>query len=334
MKSYSFLFGLLVLLACKPEDLSNGHIQTVTGSINSHQLGNTLIHEHVLVDFIGADSTNKQRWNKEEVTEMVLPYLLEIKEQGFKSLVECTPAYLGRDPELLKILSEKSGIQILSNTGYYGARQNKFLPAHAFSETADQLAQRWIDEWQNGIDGTGIKPGFIKIGVDPGSLSEIHRKLVKAAAITHLSTGLTIAAHTGPAVPAMEELEELNRQGVSPEAFIWVHAQNEKDLSQHLKAAKMGAWVSLDNLSEDKVDQYVSMVKNLRDQGLLNRTLVSHDAGWYSPGEEKGGNFRPYATFQDHFVPALLKAGFSESEIQQLLVDNPIQAFSVKIRKL
>ena len=63
-------------------------------------------------------------------------------------------------------MSEASELHILSNTGYYGAANDKHLPAHAFDETAEQLAARWIRECERGIDGTGIKPAFMKIGVD------------------------------------------------------------------------------------------------------------------------------------------------------------------------
>jgi len=148
-----------MLSSCAP---SEPGIITVTGEIPASAMGKTLHHEHLLVDFIGADSTGYHRWNRDSVIEKVLPYLLEIKRLGYKTLVECTPAYLGRDPLLLKMLSEKSGIQILTNTGYYSAVGGKFIPKHGFTETAQQLANRWIDEAKNGIEGTGIFPGFIK----------------------------------------------------------------------------------------------------------------------------------------------------------------------------
>lgn len=169
---------------------SEGIINTVRGEIKASDLGKTLIHEHVLVDFIGADKINANRWNHQKVIDKVLPYLLEIKERGIKSLVECTPAYLGRDVLLLQKLSTLSKLHILTNTGYYGASDNKFLPDFAFKETAKQLSSRWIKEFEEGIDGTEIKPGFIKIGVNPVSLSPLHQKLVRAAALTHLETGL------------------------------------------------------------------------------------------------------------------------------------------------
>jgi len=168
---------------------------TVSGSISPTQMGTTLAHEHILVDFIGADSTGYHRWERDKVVEKVLPFLKEAKELGVKTLIECTPAYLGRDPILLNMLSQKSGLYILTNTGYYGARNNKFIPKHAFKETANQLARRWTKEWEEGIEDTKIRPGFIKISVNPEpELSPMHQKIVRAAARTHLRTGLTIAS--------------------------------------------------------------------------------------------------------------------------------------------
>lgn len=332
MKTYLPLLGLLWLWACQAPP-STGTIQTVRGPIPTDQLGQTLIHEHILVDFIGADSTGYHRWDREEVVEEVLPYLQEIKALGYETLIECTPAYLGRDPRLLKTLSELSGLQILTNTGYYGARNNIFVPEHAFSETADQLANRWTREWEQGIEDTGIKPGFMKISVDQDSvLSPTHQKLIRAAGMTHRATGLTIASHTLLAVPAFQQLEILREERVAPEAFIWVHAQAEEDLSEHVRAARLGAWISLDNVNADQIDRYVAMLQNLKDHGLLNRALISHDAGWYSPGEEKGGDFRGYTDISQHLLPALREAGFSDSDIEQLLVQNPVEAFRIRTR--
>jgi len=110
------------------------YTNTVNGSIPSTQLGKTLIHEHFLVDFIGADKINAARWSRADVIQKVLPYLLEAKEVGVKSVFDCTSDFLGRDVILLKKLSELSGVQIITNTGYYGAVQNKYLPSWALSE--------------------------------------------------------------------------------------------------------------------------------------------------------------------------------------------------------
>lgn len=319
----------LILSSC---DTKESGIITVTGEIPASAIGKTLHHEHVLVDFIGADSTGYHRWNKNEVVEKVLPYLLEIKKLGYKSLVECTPAYLGRDPELLKMLSEKSGIQIITNTGYYSAVGGKFIPEHGFTETAEQLAARWIDEAKNGIEGTGIYPGFIKIAVDRTPLEEINRKVVEAACITHKATGLVIMSHTGLAVPAFQQIEILEKYGVHPSAFIWTHAHNEADFSKQIEAAKMGAWIAFDNFNPGRLDKFVEFALLMKKEGLLNKLMFSHDAGWYKPGEPNGGEFRGFTEIEELLIPALETSGLSQPDIYQLFTANPTEAFKVKKR--
>jgi phosphotriesterase-related protein len=325
---------LLMMTLSQCTSKMDGIIMTVNGPVSSKKMGISLIHEHILVDFIGADSVNDSRWDKSKVINRSLPFLKQIKGLGCKTFVECTPAYLGRDPILLKTLSDSSGLNIITNTGYYGAVNNKFIPKHAFNETADQLAARWKMEWDNGIDDTGIKPGFIKIGVMGGNLSDLHKKLVMAAARTHLKTGMVITSHTGPAITAFEQLAVLREEGVLPEAFIWAHAQSEHDLYNHLKAAKMGAWISLDGLNDNNLNEYIIMIKNLKVNHLINKVLLSQDSGWYHPGEENGGDYSGYTTLVEKLVPLLLKENFSRKEINQLLVINPSKAFTIRVRRI
>jgi len=332
MKKFHILLSVFILFFTVSCQTNEPKIITVSGEIPASQIGKTLHHEHLLVDFIGADSISYNRWNKNEVVKKVLPYLLEIKKLGYKTLVECTPAYLGRDPELLKMLVEKSGMQIITNTGYYSAVEGKFIPKHGFTETAEQLASRWIDEAQNGIEGTGVYPGFIKISVERGPLEAINRKVVEAACITHKATGLVIMSHTGLAVPAFQQLEILHEYGVDPSAFIWTHAHNESDFNKHLQAARMGAWIAFDNFNPDRLDRYVEFALLMKKEGLLNHLMFSHDAGWYKPGEPDGGSFRDFTDIENLLIPALEKNGLVQQDIYQLFTLNPAEAFQVKIR--
>jgi phosphotriesterase-related protein len=276
-----YLVSMLVLAgvlhACNSSDTTTdqGKILTVTGAIDPSDLGTTLTHEHLLVDFIGADGTGYHRWNRDTVIRAVGPFLEEIQPLGVQSFVECTPAYLGRDPLLLKQLSEQTGIQILTNTGYYGARNNKFIPGEALELNAEALAAIWIDEFRNGIDGTGIRPGFIKIGVD----------------------------------------------------------------ANNIRAAERGAWISLDNVNAARDSNpgarfstawYVERIVAMKEAGLLDRLLISHDAGWYRPGEPGGGTFRGFTDIFTTLVPALEEQDFTDAEINQLMIVNPSKAFVVR----
>lgn len=334
------LFGIIII-TCKPADRDT--IMTVDGPVPALQIGKTLEHEHILVDFIGADSTGYFRWNRDSVVEKMLPFVNAAKEKGVSTIIECTPAYLGRDPLILQELSSRTGVNFITNTGYYGARKNIFIPESFYQADASQIAALWINEFKNGIETTGIKPGFIKIAVDPDdSLSPEHIKLIIAAAITHLKTGLVIDSHTGPDKPAFEQLKILKDMGVDPSAFIWVHAQRGTS-EGNIEAAQMGAWISLDNVRNRpqleshqpfSIDWYADRIVDLKNHNLLNRILISHDSGWYDPAIPGGGNINGYTDIFDFLIPALKEKGITDDEINQIMTLNPSDAFKIKIRKL
>jgi len=303
-------------------------INTVLGPIPPETLGMTLMHEHILVDFVGADRIAPGRYDAAEVIRTVLPHLRKLRAAGCKTLVECTPAYLGRDPALLTQLSRGSSLQIITNTGFYGASADKYVPPFAFRETAEQLSARWTREARKGIPPSGVRPGFIKIGADAGPLSPINTKLVSAAAITHLRTGLVIASHTGDGVAAIAQLGVLKKYAVSPSAWIWVHAQNERDRALHRRAAEMGAWVEFDGISEQTMELHVELLMGMKRFQLLNRVLISQDAGWYHVGEPGGGSFRGYDFLFSSFLPLARKSGLDDKDIRLLLVENPQRALT------
>lgn len=312
-------------------------ILTVKGPIPASEMGTTLAHEHVLVDFAGADSTGYHRWERDKVVERVLPYLKEIQKLGVTTLVECTPAYVGRDPWVLKALSDETGMNLVTNTGYYGAHGNHYIPQAFYEMDATELSQIWIDEYVHGIEGSGVKPGFIKIAVDgDDQLSPEHKKIITAAALAHQKTGLVIASHTGPDKPAFAQIEVLKSHGIDPSVFIWVHAQGGS-IEGNIEAAQAGTWISLDNVnaqrpegSEFDISWYVQRIQSMKSAGLLHRVLISHDAGWYSPGETDGGDFRGFTALFNLLIPALEESGFTRNELDQLLVKNPMEAYSIR----
>lgn len=279
--------------------------------------GSVLVHEHVMVDFIGADQIRPGRYDSDEVFKAARPKLEELKRLGCRRMFECTPNFIGRDPELLARLSDAVGMEIWSNTGLYGAANHKYVPAFARTETAEQLARRWIAESRE-----SWRPRFIKIGVNKGPLNSLDRKLVTAAALTSKETGLTIASHTGDGAAALEQLEIVDAGKVRPSKLVWVHAQNERDASIHEKMARAGAWVEFDGISPKTADHHLECVRFMASKGLLHRTLISQDAGWYHVGEPGGGNYRPYTYIYTGFLPRL-----AAGQGQALLVENPVSAF-------
>jgi phosphotriesterase-related protein len=287
------------------------------GAAFASPIASVLVHEHVLVDFIGTDQIRPGRYDRDEVFRIALPKLEELRRFGCRRLLDCTPNFLGRDPELLARLSGAAGLEIWSNTGLYGAANHKFLPAYARSETPAQLAKRWVAETRE-----AWRPRFIKIGVNRGPLDELDLKLIRAAAITSRETGLTIASHTGDGAAAMEQLEVVTAERVSPAKFVWVHAQNERNHELHEKIARAGAWVEFDGVGPKTIELHLECVAFLAAKGLGRRTLVSQDSGWYHVGEAGGGEFRGYTYLYSDFLPRL-----DPAQIPVLMWENPRAAF-------
>ncbi|MCS7091403.1 MAG: phosphotriesterase [Verrucomicrobiota bacterium] len=351
----SFLQWVLLLLAgCgRRERLTcpgahgtppQGIIYTVTGPIQANDLGPALTHEHVVTDFLGAEKAPGPRYDPELAFQQILPHLHALRARGVQALFECTPQYIGRDVRLLRRLAQHSGLRIITNTGYYGAVGCRYLPRHAFEETADQLAKRWLQEWLQSIEGTSIRPGFIKLGTDRGPLSPLHEKLLRAAARVHLQSGLTICAHTADGVAAFDQIRILHAEGVHADAFVWAHAQNGSD-EERVRAARLGAWISLDgyNLRAGTPEHYVRMLLHLKQAGCWHRVLVSHDDGWAVEGEQlrqavikpfHNGNPVPYTAVCTRLQPDLLAAGVTARELDQLLRTNPARAFAIRVRAL
>jgi predicted metal-dependent phosphotriesterase family hydrolase len=316
-------------------------LMTVKSLISQKQMGVTLPHEHILVDFIGADQIDTSQYDYEKIYEVALPFLQKLKAAGCQTLIECTPNFLGRSPLLFKRLADATGLHIITNTGLYGAVDHKFLPEYAKTETAQQLSERWLKEWTDGIDNTNIRPGFMKISVGDGPISDLQKKLVEAAALTHLKSGLTIASHTGGKGAILEQLEIIKSLGVHPSAFVWVHAQNEENLNIHLQMARAGVWVEFDGLypayaklSNEIIQKYLDYLGMMKQAKLLHRTLLSQDSGWYNIGQKDGGNYLPYHLIFSDFLPKLDEKGFTKKEVNLLLKENPYQAFAIRVRRL
>ena len=329
---YIALFLFLIVSACRESELK---IRTVTGDIPASKMGITLPHEHVLFDTVMIDSLITGRYNKDSVINTITPYFDTLKTFKVQTFVDGTPEFMGRDPLLLAELSRKTGINIMTNTGWYAADNNIHLPHEIKEMSAEEIAQIWIGEAKNGIGNTGIKPGVINIAISGSKLSDNDKKLVAAACLTHLETGLSIMSYSGPAAGVLAQLVILKKYGVDPSAFIWLHAMEENSKSLLLKVAERGVWIALDGVQPDLDSsvQISEMVKYLKLIRRLNHVLLSHDARGYEVGLPRGGTIRPYTELFDSFSLLLLSEGITKEELNMLMVNNPAEAFGIRVRK-
>ncbi|WP_339705117.1 hypothetical protein [uncultured Kriegella sp.] len=329
VKRFLLINLILLLIACQ-ENQNRGQINTVKGSIDSSGLGLTLTHEHIMSNY-GKAITATSTYDSLKLFEQVIPYVKRLKALGVQSIFDCTTAYFGRRSDLLEIISDATGVQIITNTGFYGAANDRYIPEFAYTATAKSISEIWIDEFENGIDGTHIKPGFIKMAFDDGKPpSAIDQKLFEAGMLTHLSTGLTMAVHTGNNREALNlQIDLLNAHNIDPSAWIWTHANKVEDDTILIDLAAKGAWISLDGVKASNTKEYLKRLKLFKQKKLLHKVLLSHDGN----GFPSGGAIRDFNAIFENLIPEMLENGFTEDDINQILVENPKEAFRVGIRQ-
>jgi phosphotriesterase-related protein len=300
-------------------------IRTVLGDIHPEELGPTLSHEHIICDFIGAYRANRYRYDPGEAFEVMLPYLKAVHRLGITGFVDCTPAYIGRDEKLLARLSSASKVHILTNTGLY---KEPFLPRYVFELSEDEVANVWSSEVEEGINGTSVRAGFVKIAVNPGKVIPIQQKIIRAAVYCSLRTGVSVMCHTGEREAAMSFLRIALHEGADPGKLIVAHCDSVEDVNCHIEIAKKGAWLGYDGIGASTCERDMKLIEVILKHGLEDRLLLSQDAGWYNVGEWRGGKIRDYSFLVSSFVPMLEKKVRKEL-VDSMLVNNPAKAFNM-----
>ncbi len=303
-------------------------LHTITGPVAANALGLILPHEHLFVDLRGPSALNYAQAQAEDVIQLMKPSLEAAWAAGVTVLVECTPPGVGRNVEILHRVAEITPIRILTPTGVY---REAFIPMAIRNLSADALADIWIRELNEGIEGSSVRAGFIKLAMSDNGPTEIEIRNLEAAARASLSTGAVIASHTANGAIMQAELRVLEQAGLNPERFIWVHADAEANPAYHLEAARRGAYVEFDAIgARPDMNAQVNYTVALVEAGFAGRILLSHDAGWYEPGQPGGrpaNGVRGFTSLIEDFLPRLRSRGIGEEMIHTMTAINPFEAF-------
>ena len=305
-------------------------IHTIKGSVGIDSLGLILPHEHLFTDLRGPLVADYARGEPSAVAEVVGPYLAEAAKAGVTALVECSTVGVGRNLTVLRRLAEATSIHIIAPTGVY---RDAYIP-EALREISEQdLAELWTKELTEGIDGTSIRAGFIKLAMSDDGPTALEIRNLKAAVEASQNTGAVIASHTIGGKVARKEMDVLEEAGLDLHRFIWIHAQTEPDVSILEEAARRGAYVELDSVGAPHQSQseLLETTIALIQAGFIDHLLLSHDAGWYNPARPDGlpeDGFRGYTALARDFIPGLLKRGITEEQVRLITVNNPANAFA------
>ena len=308
-------------------------IETVTGPVEAEDLGVTLVHEHLRATSESVRVQFPHLYDLEEEVRHAVAQVERAQGHGVKTIVDPACMDLGRDVRLAERVVEETGIQLVMCTGIYSVRY-EHLPAGMAFRDEDYLADAFVHDLEQGIQGTSIKAHFLKCAVDEPGFTDDITKIFKAVAKASLSTGAPIMAHTHPGTQrGLEVLELFENEGVDLAKVQLAHTGDTDDL-EHIEAlvARGGRWLGMDRYGLDAFflprDKRNAAIAELCRRGHADKLMLSHDAcatiDWFP--RELVHQMAPdwhFGFIHEEILPQLREAGVSDEQIEQMLVANP-----------
>ncbi len=308
-------------------------INTVSGTITPEQLGRTLMHEHVFVEYGGpsAEALRPGR-ARDEIISVCTGYIEKIRACGVESVVDPTTVDLGRNAPLLAELAEKTGLNIICATGIYSTATYVRLRAR-LGGSPDAVAELFIKELTEGIEGTGIRAGVIKVVTGAPVIDEEEHELLLAAAKASVATGAPIITHT-EGVLGDEQQRILTGAGVPAQRIAIGHSCLSRNFDYHSRILAGGSYLAFDRFGMTGMpdEARAASLQKLLDAGCASQLMVSHDSVWYWVDGPRIGtgaykNWVP-TNFFERVIPMLRYGGTTDEQIETMLRENPRRFFS------
>ena len=312
--------------------MSADAVQTVTGPTPIADLGVTLVHEHVTVTAEGYLLDSRVHVDRDEVRREAIEHLSAAKAAGIDTLLDATPIELGRDVELIREVSEASGVTVICCTGLYA--ESHGIPAYFKHKSPEWLTELYVHEIEQGIGSTGIRAGAIKVATSPGGITDVERKAIQAAAAAQAATGVPIITHTSGGA-GVEQARLFLEHGARMDKIVIGHVDHKfSSLSYYERILRTGA-----NLGFDRCGLSVWMTDSVRagliaafvDMGLQDRVFLSMDsisAQVDEPTEFEAGAPQPLVYLVTEFADLLEARGVPRAIQKAMLTANPARLFT------
>lgn len=302
------------------------HLFTTLGPKSADELGLILPHEHVFVDLGATDRPDFGQAEAQDVIAIMAPEIDKAQAAGVTALVECTPVGVGRRVDLVQAVSQATNFPIAVATGIY---REPWVPRWAHDASDDELCAWMMRELNEEIEDTGVRAGFIKLSAGDDGMTEVEKKVLRAAARAARDTGAAIGSHTIRGCVVRDQLDIIEQCGFTATRFVWIHASAEPDFGLNVEMAKRGAWIEYDWIGGAQSDEFfIERIVRLLDAGYGKQILLSQDRGWFDPSKPNGGAPMPFTYLAETFLPKLRVSGVNEATIRMLTQENPFQAFS------
>jgi len=320
-------------------------VETVTGPIDAEDLGTTLIHEHlifrdeaVLAQWPHAgtvrESEPPEQVSEEGAFEAALESARAVRERGVKTIAEPTGMFGGRDVRFSRHVAEETGLQVVPCTGIY---TYDYLPPFFTFRDENAMADLFVHDIEEGIQGTEIKAAFLKCAADEPGITPNVEKVHRAVARASVRTGTPIMAHSRPASETgPRQVEIFLEEGVAPERIQIAHTGDTDDLDYIEGLLRMGVYVGMDRYGLEiflPMERRNATVTALLERGYAERMFLSQDfcatLDWYPPEVGKqmmeAGAAKDWSMtlVLDQVIPTLRESGMTDEQRETMLVENP-----------
>jgi predicted metal-dependent phosphotriesterase family hydrolase len=253
--------------------------------------------------------------------------LIDYRQSGGQSIVDCQPSDCGRNGKKLRSLSRSSGVHVVACTGYH---LKKYYPANhwLFNTDVDRARDFFLSEISLGLqeslgDPKPIRAGFIKVACQE-HLAESPVTLLKAAAQAAIHTGVAVEVHTEKGSEAEKILDFLLAEGMKSNKIVLCHMDKRPDFSLHKELVTEGALLEYDTFYRPKYKPEMHLWKLIAEMvkaGLDNQLALATDMAdasmWINFGQGPG-----LAGFPGNIKDHLLRIGIADKVVEGLLGAN------------
>lgn len=304
------------------------YCNTILGKIPADELGRVLTHEHIGCFYEHFLRMAGDRYmDLRKVEDRAVEDLTAIREKyDIRTVVDCTPVNIGRNLDLIKRVSERSGVHIVFSTGLYYTEEPLL-----WRKEEQELAEPFLRECQQGAEESGCIPGVLKFAVEEAEMSVFLQKALRALCIVHRNTGTPLCIHThGVRQNGRAILRLLETEQIAPDRVTLSHVSDAHDLNYLEELARAGCYLGFDRIypknTPEYLDQTARELMYLMEKGYLNQLLLSHDQLIFNGFEQGRTALRTTPQFNfisRYLLPELRRRGVSQKEIDTIQIQNP-----------
>lgn len=316
-----------------------GFVRTVTGDVDSRDLGVCYAHEHIIIDPSFTTFSNPDFLL--DSVELACVDIGEFRELGGKSMVDSMPCGGGRSPGKMAAVTRRTGVNVVCPTGLHLPKY--YPPGHWGERLSDEkLAELFIADIEHGIDAndyngpfverTKHKAGVIKVATSGERPSDRERRVIEAAVIAQIRTGAPILTHTEQGTGALEQVRLFQDLGALLPHVVISHTDRKPDATYHREILSAGVVLEYDSAfrwQKEKGNPTCELVLAMFAAGFGEQIVLGMDAArrkyWHAYGGSPG-----IAYLLREFVPQLRNAGLTERDVETIFVRNPARCYAFR----